>query len=64
MARLTKRETEAVVSVLNERLTGGWENLRDALGLEPYVAEQMMDVLEGALTKLEGDLLKRLERGR
>ena len=33
MSRLTKAEKSALVDVLNERIAGGTEDLRDALGL-------------------------------
>jgi len=50
--RLTKLEKEAVVDVLNERLAGGAEDLRDALGLTMKEAERMTERLQSALEKL------------
>lgn len=54
MARLTKREKEAVIDVLNEKLAGGAEDLRDALGISLAEAEKMMTRLERAVQKLLG----------
>ena len=52
MSRLTKLEKSAVVDVLNERIAGGVEDLRDALGISEKDAEKMMDRLESVVTKL------------
>ena len=52
MSRLTKLEKSAVVDVLNERIAGGVEDLRDALGISEKDAEKMMDRLESVITKL------------
>ena len=56
MSRLTKLEKSAVVDALNERIAGGPEDLRDALGLSQKDAEKMMERLESAVTKLSGTL--------
>ena len=50
--RLTKLEIDAVLDVLNERIAGGSEDLRDALGITEKEAEQMMTRLERAAEKL------------
>ena len=50
--RLTKREIDAILDVLNEREAGGIEDLRDALGITDKEAELMMKTLNSAATKL------------
>ena len=50
--RLTKLEIDAILDVLNERIAGGSEDLRDALGITEKEAEQMMTRLERAAEKL------------
>jgi hypothetical protein len=50
--RLTKKEKLAIIDVLNERMAGGVEDLRDALGISLKEAEQMMTRLERAAVKL------------
>ncbi len=52
MPKLTKKEKEAVIDVLNERMSGGSEDLRDALGISLKDAERMMTRLENVVTKL------------
>lgn len=52
MARLTKKEKEAVIDVLNERLAGGPDDLRDALGISIEDAQRMMTRLENVISKL------------
>jgi hypothetical protein len=53
--RLTKKERDAVVDVLNEKLAGDAEDLRDALGLETVEAgEAMLALLDSAMLKLTG----------
>lgn len=54
MARLTRLEKEAVIDVINERLAGGAEDLRDAMGISLAEAEKMMTRLERAVQKLLG----------
>ena len=53
MRRLTKLEVAAVVDVLNERLAGGTEDLKDALGITEQEADRMMERLYNAKHKLE-----------
>jgi hypothetical protein len=51
--RLTKKEKEAIVAVLHERLAGSAMDMRDALGLaSEEAAENMMAELQSAVTKL------------
>jgi len=50
--RLTKAEKDAVLDVLNERVAGGTEDLRDALGISDKEADQMMARLENVIRKL------------
>ena len=52
MSRLTKLEKSAVVDVLNERIAGGADDLRDAMGISEKAAEKMMERLESATEKL------------
>ncbi len=52
MSRLTQREREAVIDVLNEALAGGADDLRDALGLSERDADQMFSRVESARDKL------------
>lgn len=51
---LTPKQREAVVAILNERLAGGTEDLRDALGMTNKEAADMMRVLERVTVKLSG----------
>src|ERR1700722_11852324 len=51
---LTPKQQEAVLDVLNERIAGGVDDLRDALGLEPKEAREMMRILERVTNKLAG----------
>lgn len=48
---LTPLQRTAVLDVLNERIAGGVDDLRDALGLEPKEAREMMRILERVRTK-------------
>lgn len=52
MARLTKLEKKALVDIINERIAGGHEELRDSFGITDKEAEAMMKRLESALIKL------------
>lgn len=49
---LTQRQCDAVVDVLNERIAGGTDDLRDALGLTNKAAAEMMRILDRVLNKL------------
>jgi hypothetical protein len=50
--RLTNLEKKAVLAVLLERIAGGTEDLKDALGLTEEEADRMMDLLDSAAEKL------------
>ena len=52
MAKLTRKEKDAVIDVLNERLAGGTSDLKDALGISEKDAERMMVRLENVVRKL------------
>jgi hypothetical protein len=49
---LTKFERQAVLSILNERLAGGVDDLRDALGLSKAEAARYFAALERVSKKL------------
>lgn len=51
---LTVKQREAVLDVLNERIAGGVDDLRDALGLSKREAGDMMRILERVTNKLMG----------
>ena len=50
---LTDRQADAVIDVLNERIAGGTDDLRDALGLTNKAANEMMRILDRVLHKLK-----------
>ena len=50
---LTDRQADAVIDVLNERIAGGADDLRDALGLTNKAANEMMRILDRVLHKLK-----------
>lgn len=50
---LTPKQQDAILDVLNERIAGGVDDIRDALGLEPKDAREMMRVLERVVSKLK-----------
>jgi predicted transcriptional regulator len=50
--RLTKAEKEAVLDILHERLAGGTEDLKDALGISEKEADKMMERLNNVVLKL------------
>ena len=56
--RLTANEIEAVITLLNERLAGGDEDIRDALGCSQEEAELLVARAISAIDKLS-DRLKR-----
>lgn len=51
-AALTPNQREAVVAVIDERLAGGQDDLRDALGLTQREAGDMFRTLERVRNKL------------
>jgi len=50
--QLSNAEKEAVIAVINERLAGGSENWRDAIGCTQEEANKTFDLLKSALEKL------------
>lgn len=44
--RLTRRQTEVLLSVVNERLAGGVDDYRDAFGLSDSAAAREFSILE------------------
>lgn len=50
--KLTEYERKCVLGVLHERLAGGVEDLRDALGLSNAEAARMWAALKRAVEKL------------
>lgn len=59
MTKLTPKELDAVIDVLNERIAGGEDDLRDALGLTTAESKLVMNRLERALDKLSAELEER-----
>lgn len=49
---LTPKQQDAILDVINERIAGGVDDLRDALGMETKEASEMMRILERVRTKL------------
>lgn len=49
---LTERQRDAIADVLNERLAGGVDDLRDALGISNKEAKAMWIILERVQKKL------------
>jgi hypothetical protein len=52
MQQLTEYEIKCTIHVLNERLAGGPDDLRDALGVSNSEAARMYAALNRAVTKL------------
>ncbi len=50
--RLSKAEKEAIIDVLNEKLAGGANDLRDSLGISNDQAAKLMRHLDSACTKI------------
>ncbi len=50
--RLTKAEMDAVCRLLDERLAGGADDLKDALGCSIREAEKLIKLASSATTKL------------
>lgn len=56
---LTERQGEAVIDVLNERMAGGIDDLKDALGLSQKQANATWAALGRALVKIQDAMPRR-----
>jgi hypothetical protein len=60
--RLTKEEIRALIDIVNERLAGGDEDMRDALGVSLEEAERISEAAERAISKLAKQLATRTRK--